>query len=509
MNAPVAPQWPAGTAPSPAFCGEDERLSVLAAFGVDALQDDPELAEITAFAAQLCDAPICLVSLVEQERQRFIARTGLDALETPRPTSFCAHAMLGSEALQVPDAQADPRFADNPLVTGEPHIRFYAGAPLISSEGAPLGALCVIDRVPRAEGLTSLQTEGLAVLARAVMRRLLERRGVLASERERKSRDLTLRSLADAIPDIVWSIDRQGQFDFVSNRWQEFTGNPPPASPADFASLMHAEDQDSFVAAWQAARAGGAPLNGEYRLRHRDGSWRWMAARALPTMPGQGGTTQWFGTLADIDEAHRAAEGRELLSRELAHRIKNIFAVVGSLISLRGRAHPEAAPFVAEISETIGALGRAHDYVQPGTVDEGGAPGGALAGLLQALLKPYMRAGTSQVTITGAADCAVGRRAATPIALVFHELATNATKYGALSVTGGSVTVDVGRDDDGVRISWREQGGPPVAPPEREGFGSRLARMSVEGQLGGKLERRFEASGLEVDVTIPAATLAA
>ena len=149
---------------------EGARSAVIAELGLDAHRDTDDLNRIVAFAAALCDVPTSLVSVVETRRQTFIARTGLDADETPRETSFCAHAMVEHDVMVVPDAAADPRFADNPLVTGDPYIRFYAGAPLVTSAGVPLGSLCVIDTSPR-DGLTPLQRQGLKVLAADVVNR--------------------------------------------------------------------------------------------------------------------------------------------------------------------------------------------------------------------------------------------------------------------------------------------------------------------------------------------------
>lgn len=150
---------------------ESKRAEAMAAFDLAALRDTAALRRITDFAAALCDAPIALVSLVEERRQTFLARTGLDVSETPRETSFCQHAMLQDTITVVPDATLDARFADNPLVTGEPFIRFYTGAPLVTGQGVPLGALCVIAREPRPDGLTEVQRQGLLVLADDVMSR--------------------------------------------------------------------------------------------------------------------------------------------------------------------------------------------------------------------------------------------------------------------------------------------------------------------------------------------------
>ena len=143
----------------------------MAAFDLAALRDTAALRRITDFAAALCRAPIALVSLVEEHTQSFLARTGLDVAQTPREASFCQHAMLQDSIMVVPDATHDARFFENPLVLGDPHIRFYAGAPLLTPGGVPLGALCVIARDPRPDGLTALQRQGLLVLADDVLHR--------------------------------------------------------------------------------------------------------------------------------------------------------------------------------------------------------------------------------------------------------------------------------------------------------------------------------------------------
>ncbi|MEZ4401065.1 MAG: GAF domain-containing sensor histidine kinase [Kofleriaceae bacterium] len=123
--------------------------------------------DVAAIAAAVCEVPIALVSLVDRQRQWFKARHGLDEPELARAVSFCGHAILGRDALVVPDATLDPRFHDNPLTTGAPFVRFYAGAPLITSDGHALGTLCVIDHVART--LTEMQLATLTRLARQVV----------------------------------------------------------------------------------------------------------------------------------------------------------------------------------------------------------------------------------------------------------------------------------------------------------------------------------------------------
>ena len=146
---------------------EFERLRALDATRVLDSLPDPLYDDCAKLASMLCATPIALVSLIDRDRQWFKAREGLDATQTPRDQAFCDHAIRTPGSLmEVPDATLDPRFADNPLVTGEPHIRFYAGMPLVTADGHALGTLCVIDHTPRQ--LDSAQREALARLARLV-----------------------------------------------------------------------------------------------------------------------------------------------------------------------------------------------------------------------------------------------------------------------------------------------------------------------------------------------------
>ncbi|MDH3592931.1 MAG: GAF domain-containing protein, partial [Planctomycetota bacterium] len=144
----------------------DESLRIDALRRANILDTEPEreFDDLVQIAAHVCSTPIAVVSLIDVDRQWFKAKVGIDATETSREVSFCAHAILGDEVLVVPDATRDSRFAHNPLVTADPHIRFYAGAPMLSPDGHPLGSLCVIDMVPHE--ITPEQEHALAALAR-------------------------------------------------------------------------------------------------------------------------------------------------------------------------------------------------------------------------------------------------------------------------------------------------------------------------------------------------------
>ncbi len=500
-NAPPQP-WPIGTPAAPQPGGEDTRAPILDAFGLDALEDDPELAEITQFAARLCDAPIALTSLVEAERQRFLARSGLEERETPRSASFCAHAMLEAAPMVIEDARADDRFSDNPLVTGHPHIRFYAGAPLVSQEGVALGSLCVIDTKPRPGGLSEMQLHGLQVLATSVMRRLRYRREQIERIEAVQRVERDLRRFIDTIPQIAFSMTDTGHFDYFNARFDEQVGVDHPQDAEDWRAIIHPDDQDQIYSQWYEAFERNVSFDAQYRLRQRDGSWRWVLSRVVPARSQSNAPTRWFGTITDIEDTHRQNEARDLLSRELTHRIKNIFAVIGGLVSLKAREYPEADGFADDLSQTLQALNRAHSYV---TQEQDDAQD-TLHGLIDKLMRPYGDRDGARFSVTGD-EVPVGARSATPLALVFHELATNSAKYGSLSVANGRIAIGIAQDDDNVRLEWRETGGPPPKTMRGDGFGSKLVERSVTSQLSGRLERRFEQGGLSATLTVPLSSL--
>src|SRR5215831_13283373 len=159
--------------PAPSHA-EKQRLKVLWQYEVLDTVPEELFDDLTELAARICEAPIALISLVDEKRQWFKSKVGTDVKETSRDVSFCAHAIKQVELFIVPDATLDKRFAHNPLVTSDPKIRFYAGAPLITPDGYALGTLCVIDKVPRE--LREDQKQALLILARHVVSQLELRR---------------------------------------------------------------------------------------------------------------------------------------------------------------------------------------------------------------------------------------------------------------------------------------------------------------------------------------------
>ncbi|MBL0965333.1 MAG: PAS domain-containing protein [Blastomonas sp.] len=317
------------------------------------------------------------------------------------------------------------------------------------------------------------------------------------------------RILTDAMPQMVWSTLPDGYHDYYNARWYEFTGVPAGSTDGEgWNGMFHPDDQDHAWSIWRHSLATGEPYEVNYRLRHHSGEYRWTLGRALPLRNARGEIVRWIGTCTDIHESKMMAEENEVLSRELSHRIKNIFAVINGLIGMSARQNPELRPMAAELQDRIAALGRAHEFARPHS--EQSRPvtvESTLSGLLTEILAAYPALGEGRLTISGH-DPEIDDRSATPIALVFHELATNSAKYGALSSMSGSVRIEVAQLDDSVSIHWIEADGPEISgPPSETGFGTRLVQLAITQQLAGEIERDWRATGLRVDMRVAASRL--
>ncbi len=328
---------------------------------------------------------------------------------------------------------------------------------------------------------------------------------VVATRNALRDADAKFRVLADAMPQMVWSTLPDGFHDYYNARWYEFTGMPEGSTDGEeWNGMFHPDDQERAWSRWRQSLATGEPYEIEYRLRHHSGDYRWTLGRALPIRDAHGRITRWMGTCTDIDDAKRAAEQNEILSRELSHRIKNIFAVIGGLIGLSARQHPEARDYARELQGRVTALGKAHEFVRPHSDESAPSIGAStLHTMLHDLFAAYPAREEGRLRMTGD-DVAIDDRGATPIALVFHELATNAAKYGALSVADGTIDIVSRWDGEQLCIDWRESGGPAIErPPTRQGFGTKLAELSIAQQLGGSIERTWHPDGLAVAMCVP------
>lgn len=333
--------------------------------------------------------------------------------------------------------------------------------------------------------------------------------GVVPARDTLQRMNSAFRILTDAMPQMVWSTLPDGYHDYYNARWYEFTGMPPGSTDGEgWSGMFHPDDQDHAWDIWRKSLATGEPYEVNYRLRHHSGEYRWTLGRALPLRNDRGEIVRWIGTCTDIHRSKMMAEENEVLSRELSHRIKNIFAVINGLIGMSARQHPELRPMATVLQERIAALGRAHEFARPHS--EQSRPvtvESTLSGLLTEILAAYPALGEGRLTISGD-DPEIDDRSATPIALVFHELATNSAKYGALSSMTGSVSIEIAQQLDHVSIHWIEANGPEVTgAPSETGFGTRLVQLAITQQLAGTIDRHWLPQGLRVDMRVSAARL--
>lgn len=207
---------------------EAARLASLRSYEILDTPNEEAFDDLVGLAAQICGTPVSLVSLVDADRQWFKAKVGVDIDGTPLELSFCSHTILEHESLVVADASVDRRFADNPLVAGDPFVRFYAGVALRGDDGLPLGTLCVVDTVPRE--LSEFQLNALRVLAKQVMTQLELRRKVrqlAAREEERAAREKFVHLITDRLPVRVAYIDRDFRYRFINQEYAKAFGIAP------------------------------------------------------------------------------------------------------------------------------------------------------------------------------------------------------------------------------------------------------------------------------------------
>ncbi len=305
--------------------------------------------DIVLLASQVCETPVALVSLVDGDRQWFKARIGFPACQTPLSQSVCALAVRQAETFVIPDLTLDERTRNNTLVTGEPFIRFYAGALIRSRLGTAVGTLCVIDIEPRPCGLTRMQRTSLEALARQVMAQLELRR--LLARQDRKVLDRTReRDRAWRLSrDLLVVLDATGTLSAVNGMWTDLLGwAESELVGRPLAAFTHPEDLEATLAAFGGMLEAPLTRPYEHRLRHKDGTYRSFAW----TGAFEGGKVYGNGrpTTLEREQAHALAQSEEQLRQSqkmeavgqltggLAHDFNNLLTgVTGNLELLQTR----------------------------------------------------------------------------------------------------------------------------------------------------------------------------
>lgn len=518
------------------------RADNLAEYAILDTPSEQSFDDIALIAAQICRTPIALVSLLDRERQWFKARVGLDVSETPIDQSVCQIDIEQPAMLVVPDLTADPRTNDNPLVTGERAFRFYAGAPLVADDGIAIGRLCVIDYVARPEGLSADQSAALLALGRQVVVLLDQNRATRVSEDaaqlqatlvavgERIRESESVADMTYGVAEIVGraldaqragfgTIDADVQYVTIEPDWTA-GGNVSIAGTHRFEDFGQIRDE----------LASGEPLiihdvTTDPRTASDPGAMLALGIGALVNMPVKDRGRAAAAFIVHFREAHRwtrteltflrsvadrleagvarfrAAAQQDVLNHEISHRLKNTLAMVQAIASQTLRRVGDRAA-IENFERRLLALSTAHDVLMQSNWSSAG-----LAEVLDGVLASFGH--DSRITRAGP-PVELGPRAALSLALLAHELVTNAAKYGALSVPEGRVTISwrtQGIAPDGtLRVEWRERGGPLVTPPTEKGFGSKLIRLGLTGTGG--VDLRYNELGLEADMSAALGELA-
>ncbi|KQS67619.1 histidine kinase [Rhizobium sp. Leaf371] len=262
---------------------------------------------------------------------------------------------------------------------------------------------------------------------------------------------------------------------------------------------IHPADRTRVRDSFSATRAVVGPYEIDFRILSGL-DVRWVSAR------GQGSDEDikarlMTGIFLDVTGRKQAEEGHELLAGEMSHRVKNLLAIATGLTRITSRSSGSIEEMTAQLTERLTALGRAHDLVRPLPGGQGSAA--LLGDLITVLLAPYDETAAFSRRIRVAVPrIGVGESAATGLALVIHELATNSLKYGSLSVASGTLDVSGTIDGDFLVLAWTEQGGPEVVVPRNTGYGSKMLERTMSGHLGGTIAVDWTTGGALVSLRI-------
>lgn len=483
---------------------EEDRVAVLRGLGALDSDSDPGFDRLARLAAALFRAPRAAVVLVDRDRLWHKASVGLERRQYPRAGSLADVMIQRAQLLVSGDIRSDRRFDDIRHTLSQVDVAFYACAPLVTPDGAVVGLLAVGDPEPHPADEESL-APALRDLADLATDQLMSDARQLAVDRGRKldrqRRDLALE--AAGLGEFEWTIAEDRLV--INDRLKVLTGlrhDPISAESGEISfRFVHPDDREALRAEVDRSLKATGRYQAEYRIVRPDtGEVRWMMGAGAAVRDGESDPGKIIGVIQDITDRKQVEEQRETLMAELDHRVKNVLAAVQSLAAQSARRTSSVEGFIDSFSGRLKAMAQAHELLTA-TRWHGASLGSIVAAELGGL-------GQGQAIWSGP-DLFLTPRAANALSLALHELATNAIKYGALSVEGGRVLLDWRkRPDGGFALDWQETGGPPVSPPSRTGFGAVLLDRVTGSELGGTGKITYERTGVKAHLTAARSALA-
>lgn len=360
------------------------------------------------------------------------------------------------------------------------------------------------ERVPIAVTVSPVRDPSGKVVGASKIANDLREQEQLAEGLREKTDQFT--ALANNIPQLAWLADKDGWIFWYNQRWYDFTGTDLAAMEGwGWQAVHHPDHVDRVSKRIQHAWDTGEPWEDTFPLRRADGEFRWFLSRANPLKDDAGNVLLWCGTNTDITEQLEAQEHINLLIREVNHRSRNMLATIRAILGRSARLPKDE--LIQSLDRRISALASNQEIL-----DGGDWSGAKIADIVEAQLRHVGEDARARIDIDKPEPLIVRAEVAEAIGLAIHELATNALKYGALSNAIGRVHIawDVVDDSDGkpiLQMVWRESGGPPVAEPTANGFGSLLIKRNVEQVLKASVVLDFQPTGLVWRVEAPAGDL--